>query len=70
MEEAHRGGTSAAVIFADGFTPDARFHEKGADRVGAVICDVRADAPSQFTAVDMSEAYMPGIAWRTLLLGL
>ena len=27
---------SDAVIFADGFTPDARFREKGADRVGLV----------------------------------
>ena len=35
---------SDAVIFTEGFTPDARFHEKGADRVGAVIFD----APSQF----------------------
>ena len=46
---------SDAVIFTDGFTPDARFHENGADRVGAVIFDVRDDAPSQFTAVIPSE---------------
>ena len=46
---------SNAVIFTDGFTVDARFREKGADRVGAVIFDLRDDAPSQFTAVIPSE---------------
>ena len=39
---------SDAVIFTDGFTPDARFREKGADRVGAVTFDLRQDAtPSE-----------------------
>ena len=46
---------SDAVIFTDGFTPDARFREKGADTVGAVIFDLRNDAPSQFTAVIPNE---------------
>ena len=46
---------SDAVIFTDGFTPDARFREKGADRVGAVIFNLGDDAPSQFTAAIPNE---------------
>ena len=42
---------SDAVIFTDGLMPDIRFHEKGEDRIGAVIFDVRDQAPFQFTAM-------------------
>ena len=40
-----------AAIFTDGFTLDIRFREKGEDRIGAVIFDMKADAPPQLTAV-------------------
>ena len=42
---------SDAVLFTDGFTPDARKNEKGLDRIGGVVFSRGQSKPYQFTAV-------------------
>ena len=42
---------SDAVLFTDGFTPDARKKEKGLDRIGGVVFSRGQSKPYQFTAV-------------------
>ena len=41
---------SDAVLFTDGFTPDARKNEKGLDRIGGVVFSRGQSKPYQFTA--------------------
>ena len=41
---------SDAVLFTDGFTPDARKNGKGLDRIGGVVFDRQQSKPYQFTA--------------------
>ena len=56
------------VIFTDGFTPDPRKRESGADRVGAVMFDRREDRPWQFTEVIPKEVVAHWLPRKTQIV--